>query len=58
MSYYYQTSSDASGAINYAINAPCRSGYTLSFSANDGRTFPSATGTQQLWSNTVTQTCF
>ncbi|MBE9139177.1 hypothetical protein IQ254_18580 [Nodosilinea sp. LEGE 07088] len=52
---FFDTSSNASGAIDHEINIPSIPGIKLSFSANDERSDPSdLTGT--LWSNTVTLT--
>jgi hypothetical protein len=53
---FWNSSSDASGGINFGINLPCLPGIQLYFSANDERpNSQDLTGT--LWSNTYPRTC-
>jgi hypothetical protein len=55
---YFDTSSDAAGAIDFGINIPCTPSVLLVFTATDNRTVPSSQDhTGLLWSNPVTLTC-
>jgi hypothetical protein len=53
-----QTTSDGSGAINYTVSAPCNKGFSIDWSANDGRSVPPSQDITGIdWSNTVTTVC-
>lgn len=54
--FYWSTTSNSNGEVEFDIPLPCVSGIVFSFSANDGRHNP-ADHTDRLWSNTVQATC-
>lgn len=54
--WYWLTTANGDGKIDYPIPLPCLPGVQIHFSANDGR-FAADDFTERLWSNTVPATC-
>ena len=54
--FYWTTTSNSNGEVQFDIPLSCVSGIVISFSANDGRRNPTD-HTDRLWSNTVQATC-